>query len=574
MNPFLQTGMSKSYRQLWLLLLLVGLAILVRGLFLTRWCSNFESDEAIVGLMAKHIQEGHFPVFFYGQFYMGSLESIVAAAIFSTAGDMNGWLLRLSPIVFYLAFMLVSYLWLKLSFSRTAAFWGVLLLAIPPAALTKWTYVARGGFTEVLFLGMLLLYLHQQGLNSGWNAGRLFGLGLVAGLALWTNPLAVLYLATSFIIWTLSSTWWFRWRNYLFKARTLWLVTGLMVVMATILVQFGFKAAMDVIYIQRLLVGGMLVIWVAAITFLRWSQRLRNIPHYSTASHTFWLGLGGILGISPMIYFFFNPTNFTGGRDDFNIITWQRLPELGKLYLFEIFPALIGLRTYTDETNSVIIWLLKIGAALIVAGMVIVVYRRYRASLHELLFLRPLTPQPIHYVWVMGALTLGFGLINGNSYDFEHLRYFTPILFVLAAVVGIALAEIQKSQQTLALFLALALWGYYGLSNFHYYQVLGTECPEQQVVNYLQRQDIKGGWANFQYAYKFTFMSQEKVIITAYRSRERYEAYTQYVTKLSQQTYILKDGPETQQFLAQQSQPDFTQTTVADFNIFTGPDRE
>lgn len=574
MNLLLQTGLSKSYRQLWLLLWLVGLAILVRGLFLTRWCSNFESDEAIVGLMAKHIQEGHFPVFFYGQFYMGSLESIVAAAIFSIARDMNGWLLRLSPIAFYLAFMLVSYLWLKQSFSQTAAFWGVLLLAIPPAALTKWTYVARGGFTEILFLGTLLLYLHQQGLNSGWHAGRLFGLGLVAGLALWTNPLTVLYLATISMVWILSSPWWLHWRAYLLQARTLWLMIGLIIVMAIVLVQFGFKIAIDVIYIQRLLVMGFLVVWVAAITLLRWRQRLRNIPHDSTASHTFWLGLGGILGISPMIYFFFYPTNFTGGRDDFNVVTWQRLPELGKLYLFDIFPALIGLRTYTDGTNSVIIWLLKIGVVLMLGGMVMLVYKRYRASLQELLFLRPLNPQPIHYVGVMGALTLGFGLINGNSYDFEHLRYFIPILFALAAVVGIALAEVQQTHRTLVLFLALILWGYYGLSNFYYFQTLSSECSEQQVVNHLQRQGIKGGWADFRYAYKFTFMSQERVIITVYHSRERYEAYTQFVTQLPQQTYIVKDGPETQQFLAEQPQPDFTQTTVADFNIFTKSDRD
>ncbi len=571
MKQFLKGRLPKSYRHLWLLFFLLSLAMVIRGLLLTRWCSDFESDEAIVGLMAKHIQEGHFPIFFYGQFYMGTLESLVAAVIFSIAGDMNGWLLRLSPIAFYLAFMIVSYLWLKTSFNQTTAFWGTLFLAVPPAALTKWTYVARGGFTEILFLGTLLLYLHQQGLNLGWSGGRVFRLGLVAGLALWTNPLAVLYLATISIIWILSSTWWPHWRAYLLQARTIWLIAGLILVTVVILVQFGFKVAVDVIYIQRLLVGGMLVVWVATITLLRWGQRLRNMSYRSTEKLTFWLGLGSILGISPMIYFFFNPTNFTGGRDDFNVVTWQRLPQLGKLYLFEIFPAIIGLRTYTDETNLVML-VLKIGLVFIFGGIILFVYRRYQASLSDLLFLRPVAPQPMHYVWSMGALTIGFGLINGNSYDFEHLRYFIPTLFALTAAVGIALTEVQKSHRPLAFLLALLLWGYYGASYLQYYQSLTRQCPEQQVVNYLQSQHIKGGWANFQYSYKFTFMSQESVIITPYRSRERYEAYTHFVTKLPQQTYILQNGPETQQFLAEQSQPGFTQVTIGDFNIFTKAD--
>ncbi len=567
MKPFLKVGLPTVYP----LFFLLGLAILVRGLLLSRWCSDFESDEAIVGLMAKHILAGQFPVFFYGQFYMGSLESMAAAVIFAMTGDMNGWLLRLSPLVFYLAFMGVAYLWLKLSFNPAAALWGTLFLAIPPAALTKWTYVARGGFTEILFLGTLLLFLHQQGLSLGWRADRVFGLGLVAGLALWTNPLAVLYLATIALIWSLSSSWWPRWRAYLFQARTLWLAVGLILVVTISLVQFGFKAALDVIYIQRLLVGGMLVVWVAAITFLRWQQRLRNRFQDSSAKHTFWLGLGGLLGILPMIYFFFNPTNFTGGRDDFNVVTWQRLPQLGKLYLFEIFPALVGLRTYTDETDSAPMLLVKMGVALIVGGMLLFFYRRYRTALHDLLFFRPLTPRPVHYVWSMAGLTVGFGLINGNSYDFEHLRYFVPMLFVLAAVAGLALAEVQQRRRNLVILLVLALWGYYGITTWRYFQMLTPACPEQQVVDYLQSQQIKGGWANFQYAYKFTFMSRESVIITAYRSRERYEAYTHYVASLPQQTYIVKNGPETQQFLAEQVRPDFTQVTVGGFNIFTRP---
>src|SRR5262245_35744380 len=47
----------------------------------------FNSDQAIVGLMAKHLSEGRaFPLFFYGQTYMLGVESWAAAPVFLVAG--------------------------------------------------------------------------------------------------------------------------------------------------------------------------------------------------------------------------------------------------------------------------------------------------------------------------------------------------------------------------------------------------------------------------------------------------------------------------------------------------------
>ena len=48
---------------------------------------RFDADQAIVGLMAKHISEGRaFPVFFYGQSYLPALESYLAAPLMLVAG--------------------------------------------------------------------------------------------------------------------------------------------------------------------------------------------------------------------------------------------------------------------------------------------------------------------------------------------------------------------------------------------------------------------------------------------------------------------------------------------------------
>src|SRR4029079_1186882 len=48
---------------------------------------NFDSDQAIVGLMAKHLAEGRaFPLFFYGQHYMLGVQSWMAAPLFLIGG--------------------------------------------------------------------------------------------------------------------------------------------------------------------------------------------------------------------------------------------------------------------------------------------------------------------------------------------------------------------------------------------------------------------------------------------------------------------------------------------------------
>src|SRR5207245_10217645 len=48
---------------------------------------GFDSDQAIVGLMAKHLSEGRaFPLFYYGQSYMLGVEAWAAAPFFLVGG--------------------------------------------------------------------------------------------------------------------------------------------------------------------------------------------------------------------------------------------------------------------------------------------------------------------------------------------------------------------------------------------------------------------------------------------------------------------------------------------------------
>ena len=68
-----------SRRLFWLgLLLLLGAGI--RLLYLVY--PYMDADQAINGLMARHILLGEFPIFFYGQEYCGSIEAYLVSTVF------------------------------------------------------------------------------------------------------------------------------------------------------------------------------------------------------------------------------------------------------------------------------------------------------------------------------------------------------------------------------------------------------------------------------------------------------------------------------------------------------------
>ena len=70
-----------------LLALVVFLAgVLLRVAYFLSIKHVIDPDEAVVGLLARHILEGELPVFMYGQAYNGSLESCIIAPFFYLFG--------------------------------------------------------------------------------------------------------------------------------------------------------------------------------------------------------------------------------------------------------------------------------------------------------------------------------------------------------------------------------------------------------------------------------------------------------------------------------------------------------
>lgn len=197
-------------------MLMAFLAACMRIDFL--WANNFviESDEAIVGLMARHIAAGaDLPTFYYGQHYMGSLEPILVSFVFSIFGESSA-ALKSVPLAFSLILIVLVYLLALEVGGRVAARSAALFAAIAPSALTVWSAKARGGFVELVVIGALALLLTCKWLKlekfSGYSSKLyILSIGLVLGLGWWVNNqiiyfmLPIAYVAFSAILWSESS---------------------------------------------------------------------------------------------------------------------------------------------------------------------------------------------------------------------------------------------------------------------------------------------------------------------------------------------------------------------------------
>jgi 4-amino-4-deoxy-L-arabinose transferase-like glycosyltransferase len=135
------------------------IAIIFKGGLLYANAIPFNADEAVVGLMARHILQGERPIFFYGQAYLGSLDAWLIAGAFALFGQ-SVLVIRLVQAALYLGTIFTTYqLGLRIYSSRWIAGTAAVLLAIPTVLVTLYTTATLGGYGEVLLLGNILFLL-------------------------------------------------------------------------------------------------------------------------------------------------------------------------------------------------------------------------------------------------------------------------------------------------------------------------------------------------------------------------------------------------------------------------------
>ncbi|MBU0704567.1 MAG: hypothetical protein KKC18_11950 [Chloroflexi bacterium] len=177
--------MTNLRKALPLVAIIIG-AVTLKAILLALDAVPFNSDEAVVALMARHILRGEHSLFFYGQAYMGSLDAYLVAGAFALLGE-SVLAVRLVQVSLFAAVLLTGYqVALRITEDRRTAQLTVLLLAFPPVLLTLYTTATLGGYGEALLLGNLLLWWgHRLGWEDAHRRGLWLAWGLAAGLGFW-----------------------------------------------------------------------------------------------------------------------------------------------------------------------------------------------------------------------------------------------------------------------------------------------------------------------------------------------------------------------------------------------------
>ncbi len=153
------------------------------------------ADQAVVGLMARHILEGRgHPVFYWGSTYGGTLEPHLLVPVFAAFGATFA-ALRGFYVVLWAAFLAGGALVTRRFFGDGPALAAAAYLAFPPFFLPYKMLTSDGAYASVALLGLAALGLAleiDRRAEAGARAGAYpAALGLVAGVGLWVTPVTL-----------------------------------------------------------------------------------------------------------------------------------------------------------------------------------------------------------------------------------------------------------------------------------------------------------------------------------------------------------------------------------------------
>jgi Dolichyl-phosphate-mannose-protein mannosyltransferase len=166
-----------------------------------------DGDEAVWGLMARHVLDGEFTAFYWGQSYGGTQEVLLTAPLFGVFGT-SVLAMRAVPVALTAVAAVLVWRIGRRTIGEPAASAAALLFWVWPPYLI-WKSVRAHGFygSGIVLAGLVLLLV----LRLGERRSRLdFALlGLVLGLGCWQTPqiVPVALPALAWLMWRRPSAW-------------------------------------------------------------------------------------------------------------------------------------------------------------------------------------------------------------------------------------------------------------------------------------------------------------------------------------------------------------------------------
>jgi len=525
---------SRKYQSLIISVGAVIVAVALKVWLLLIEAVPFNSDEAIVALMARHILQGERPIFFYGQAYMGSLDAWLVAGGFAIFGEAV-WVIRLVQGALYVGVLVTTIKLGEVALgSRKIGVLAAWFLAIPPVVVTLYTTVSLGGYGETLLLGNLVLI---EGFNligairdnrsaPGWR-WCLWG-GLV-GVGIWAFGFTLVYSIPVGIALLVNLGWGKKFSDFLRSAsawRAIRLIIGGILIGSAPWWSFAIRHGFGQLFWE--LSGGA----IAGVEQANWLARTWN--HFWT-------------------FILFGGTVIFGLRPSWEV-RWLAMPLLPIALMFWTGVVAHSFTRLGIKRSN------RRGAGLLIGVMVIL---------------------------ALGYIFTPFGADPSG-------RYFLPLaipLSLFAAELIVLWAEEYGRWiwGFVGLILAFNLWGT-AQSAAKFPPGITTQFDQiaqvnhrymDDLIDFLKENGIRYGYTNYWVAYPLAFESGEEMIFLPslpyhqdfrYTTRDdRYQPYHDLVLQADVIAYITTNHPDLNEYLRGQFkglQIAWSEKSIGDYDIF------
>lgn len=533
---------------------LFTLALVARWPFVSVGQTLLHSDEAIVGIMAQDIAAGEqFPIYFYGQRYMGALEAYTVAA-FSAVFDQPIHALRFAPAFFLAMIVFTQYLMLTRWFGRAGGLIGAAALIACSPMFMQWSISARGGYVEIMLWGSLLLFAYSEWfvdpIPRSHRSLRKFAFGAIIGSGMWINPSIVLFIAP-IILHALFNRPLAAVRESKplgqtiesFSRRSRYATLPIVAFAVVLLLNVTWATWVADGRVQSQLLLGRLpkpaaaaVIMLVAFGFAFVMNRHVNLidcaRNAAQAHGTMILGL--LVGSTPAILYVvghslsgepLDPSLPLGFRPFWMAGETLNYLANGLPLLFgpdpRPFLALIGVGrdTVTQPLDLMTAGLVQ-GAGWLALGAGVttlaIAARSESFGLSRLFRMQPFNHSPATFLLIGIATTIGLYLLGGCVLDFTTIRYLIPLWVFVPGVL--AAAFVSRQSRIAGRVAPIALCGAWAMGQFAMHGQLGARHPLAGLADQIEARGIECAVAEPLDAHLLTYLTQEKCKTIEYES--------------------------------------------------------
>lgn len=464
------------------LIFIILASILLKLLIIDYEIAN--GDEAVFGIMAKHISElKEFPIYLWKAHYAGTLNSYIGAFLFKIFG-ISGLVYRFSAFFFFIPLVFVIYHLGKNILNEELGLISAIFIAIPPSLINYFSIFVGGVYLEGLFFGSLIFLLAllilfpENFIKSRLNL--FFVLGLVSGIGLWLSPQVIPFFISVLILFFIKDRKFFVSKNFLIL-----IISFFIGYLPALIYNFKYPLA----------------------TFYRFSGRILNLDHsFLYESHPVKIILSKIIWRISII-----PISFI---------------KIPKLLL-----SIIGIDNFSKKFIFASVLLVYLFSWLYIFFL----EKKFVKALFTFNFSN-VNLRPIHLLVVFVSVFITFySFLVGE----DSPRYLLPMYIPISIFLSMFLLKIKSKSKIIFLTLWLFILNVNFFSNF---KALNSQnISYDKLISFLSKNKIFYGYSDYFTAYPIIFNSGENIIIspTAFDNFfDRYPAYTQKVNNQQKIAYI------------------------------------